>query len=129
VCLDRLDTLNAEFSRVVKEIEELNARVSVAQAENTALLSENNSLKTQLSEVAQEKEMLQARLSSIAELKKAIREVKKQMRQARRDITAAVRPQEARIIEGNRGFIIKNGLPTYPTRVKIEVRPLPDQQQ
>lgn len=48
------------------------------------------------------------KLSSVDELKKAIRELKRRAK-----------------IEGNRGFLIKDGQLTTPAKVKIEVIPAP----
>ena len=86
-------------------LEELNAKLSILKAENKALI---NGRKRILSE----NEQFKFKLSSIAELKKAIREFKANKRKAR-DLK----------IEGNRGFLIKDGQPTAVERVKIEVIP------
>lgn len=107
--------------RLVKEtqnaLQDLSAKYSLLKAENTAL-------KEQETKFSQENENLKAKLSSIAELKKAIRELKKQVRK----IVSAASRQKAelplRIVEGNRGYLIKDGKYTYPAKVKIEVIPL-----
>ncbi len=71
----------------------LESQFYALKAQNQALLQENTSMR--------------AKLNSIDELKKLIRQLKQRMR-----------------IEGNRGFLINDGKPTVvPSRVKIEVTP------
>jgi hypothetical protein len=53
-------------------------------------------------------------------LKKAIRDLKKQMRKVTHKAT-----KTKTIIEGNRGFLIKDGKPTSIAKIKIEVIPVP----
>jgi hypothetical protein len=88
-----------------------------------SLKDEGENLKTQLSQASQEKDILQAKLNSLEELKKVIRELKIKIRQAKIEL---LRKNNVPLTkEGNRGFVIKNGKSTYPTRVKIEVNPAP----
>ncbi len=117
---ERLAKLFADYGQAQKTIEDLNSKFSILKSENTALRDEKEKLDTQLTQVSQEKNSLKAKLSSITELKKRIRELKRQMRRV-----TAHKPKARKIIEGNRGFLIKNGKPTYPAKIKIEVIPVP----
>jgi chromosome segregation ATPase len=117
---DRLTKLFTDFEETRNTVEQLNSQGTLLKAENTALREEKNNLEL-------EKENLKARLGSIAELKKAIRELKIKMRQVKVEIKE--KPKTEEIIEGNYGFLIKDGKPTYPTRVRIKVVPLPQQEQ
>ncbi len=121
---DKLTQLDADLQNTQKAIEELTLQIALAKAENTAVREEKDNLTLELAQVSQERDSLKSRLSSIPELKKAIKEVKIQIRQAKvmmKEIT-----KKRKIVEGNRGFLIKNGESTFPvTKIKIEVMPAP----
>ncbi len=119
---NKITDLYAELIEAEADVEQLDSEASVLKAENAALRDENNASKLKLAQLSQEKENLKARLNSLPELKKAIRELKKKMRLAR---AKEVKKQVASLeqIIGNRGFLIKDGKPTYTAKVKIEVVP------
>lgn len=118
---DKLAKLDADFQGAQNTIEQLNSKIALVKAENMALRAKREKLALELSSVSQEKDALKARLSSVAELKKVIKELKKQVRKSTGELKEIAAAQ--RIIEGNRGFLIKDGKPTYPAKVKIEVIP------
>jgi len=118
---EKLAKLDADFAQAQKAIEQLNSKFALLKAENTALIEKNSRVNNKLTQVSQEKDTLQVKLSSIAELKKAIKELKRQMCKVGMVIKEKVRTNK--IIEGNRGFLIKDGKFTYPAKVKIEVTP------
>jgi len=123
-----LNTKNAQSQEyifsLVKEIEAMESRNSRAKEElaqtqekSGALLGKNIELET--------------RLSSVPELKKAMRELKLKMKKTSYNYKLKpIQFKEKRLswdkenMDGNSGFIIKNGVPTYKGRVKIEVKPL-----
>lgn len=118
---DKLAEMDADFTQAQKTIAQLNSLVSSLKTENMSLKDEGENLKTQLSQASKEKDILQAKLNSLEELKKVIRELKIKIRQAKIEL---LRKNNVPLTkEGNRGFVIKNGKSTYPTRVKIEVNP------
>lgn len=120
----KITALNADFQRVHLAVEELNSQISILKAENTALRDGEGVLKTQLSQLSQENEAFKTKFSSLAELKSAIRDLKQKMRRARRETIPAIKGiKSARIVEGNRGYLVKNGKVTYPAALKIEVEP------
>ncbi len=121
---DKIAQLATDVAYAQKMAEDLNSQVSILKAENMAVRDQNAGLTAKLDELSREKDALAIRLSSVAELKKAIRELKKQVRKVRSKIKYKETADE-RVFEGNRGFLVKNGKPTYPTKVKIEVKPLP----
>lgn len=98
------------------KIEELNSQNNLMKLENTTLKEEKDKL-------SQENTTFKAKFNSIEELKKAIRELKIQMRNARWH--SGQKAKSEIVIEGNRGYIIKGGKPTYTSTVKIEVTPVP----
>ena len=120
---EKLANLGADFTVAQKTIEQLNSNFSLLKAENIALIEKKNTLNTKLSQVSQENDSLKARMSSIAELKKSIRELKRQMRRV--GIVMKQKVQTERIIQGTRGFLIRDGKFTYPAKVRIEVTPAP----
>jgi len=116
--------LGADLTQAQKTIAELNTQISSLQAEKAAVGHEMDKLNIQLTQVIQEKDALNSRLNSIAELKKAIKELKIKMRKARVESNDApgVRNKTGQIIKGNRGFFVKAGKSTFPVKAKkIEV--------
>jgi len=123
----KFTALEAAILGAQNNIESLNAQISIAREENTALVDQIGGLKTQLSAVAQEKDKMEATLSSVDELKKTIKALKRKTRTARRPVpmkvVADAKKQVQEITLGNQGFFIKNGKVIMPSRVKIEVQP------
>lgn len=120
----KITALNADFQRVHSAIDDLNSQISILKAENNALRDNETAVKTQLSRLSQENEDFKAKLSSLAGLKQAIRDLKQKMRTARRETAPAIKEvKPVPAIEGNRGYLVKNGKPTYSAALKIEVEP------
>ncbi|MFA4993109.1 MAG: hypothetical protein WC571_03990 [Candidatus Omnitrophota bacterium] len=90
--INKIERLFRDKAMVQVAFEETNTKFAVLKAEN---------------------KQLKARLNSIVELRKAIRELK-----ARKRRTPAL------ATEGNLGFLIKDGQSTAPGKIKIEVVPL-----
>ena len=97
----RLNKSFAALSQEEERLAKLNAQFSIVKAENGALLEERD-------RITDENEAMKVKLSSVDELKKAIRELKRQAQK-----------------EGNQGFLIRDGKLTSPAKVKIEVSPAP----
>ncbi|MFA5099562.1 MAG: hypothetical protein WC547_01595 [Candidatus Omnitrophota bacterium] len=131
----KFTTLEATIQEAQNNIDALNAQISLVREENTVLITQIGGFKDQLSTVAREKDKMEKTLSSVDELKKAIRALKRKARQARRSAPAAVtvitdaKKQIQKITLGNRGFLIKNGKVMTPSRVRIEVQPSPENKQ
>lgn len=107
-----------EVRETQNAIEQLTLRLSLLKVENKALAERDN----KFLQVLEENAGLKARLSSITELKKAIKEVAIAMRQGKKVENQKIKAPQI-IIDGNRGFIIKDGKLTYPAKLKIEVIP------
>ncbi|MFA4990023.1 MAG: hypothetical protein WC576_04540 [Candidatus Omnitrophota bacterium] len=97
----KLDKLFLDLSLAKEQIGMFDLRFSMLRAENKALLEERQKL-------VQENTSLKMRLNSVDELKKALGELKRRAK-----------------IEGNRGFLKKNGQPTTSPKIRIEVIPVP----
>ena len=96
--------LFAENNEIEQAFNELSTEFSILKTEKMAL----EERKEQLS---RENEGLMAKLNSIEELQMQIKELKEQKNQAEN------------IEEGNKGYLTKEGLFTYPAKIRIEVAP------
>jgi chromosome segregation ATPase len=126
---DTIAQLNQTIAQHLQTIDGLNARVSSLQEEKVALQNERDNMRAQLRDVSQDRDALNAKFNSLDELKKAIRDVKQRLRSAYAATKKYVqRPQEKvtieKYVEGNRGYLIKDGKPTTTTKVVIEVSPI-----
>ena len=128
---ERMTKLFNDLAEAHKSFEDLNSQFSIAKAENQALLEQEDKLKAKLSQASEEQEALKSKFNSLIELKKAIRELKVRMRQSRFE----KKPQgklenllEEKIVEGNHGYLLKDGKFTVPAKVRIEVVPAPSKE-
>ena len=113
----RLTKLFVNAENTQKSLDDLRAQFSLLKEENTVL-------KDQVTQFSSENANLKAKLGSVAELKKAIREFRKQMGKVGKEIKQQTNAEQAAV--GNRGFVIKDGKPTFPPKaIKIEVTPAP----
>lgn len=78
-----------------------------------------NDLKLNMATLVEEKEQLQKRLSSIDELKEAIRDLKKKKFQAEKELPEKIRTTD-RDITGNKGFLVSTDS-TKPQKLKVKV--------
>lgn len=115
------------ISALTAELEKTNARLKELDTGYSLLRCENSALKAQLFFLAKEEAKLRLSMTSLPELKKAIRGLKK--KKTRAPSSSLVRkekpkkPVEGQILEGNKGFLIKNGKPTFIKTIRIEVVP------
>ncbi len=125
---NRLTKLFKDSRDTQKAIEQLNSQFFTLKTENTTLTEQTDKLKLKFSQVSKENEDLKMKLGSVMELRKAIKELKRQVRKV--GIEIKQKTQTEKIVEGNRGFLIKDGQLTYlnPTKVKIEVIPAPQKE-
>ncbi len=112
------------YGQAQKIVEDLTMRLASLKMENEALKEKELQLNAEIANLSQENSILKAKLSSIPELKKAIKEVKLRMRKMSASLKSKTKTVY-RLIEGNRGYLIKDGKTTAPARVRIEVRPAP----
>ncbi len=102
---NKITRLFQDNAKTQASLEEVSAKLSILKAENRALIDNRK-------RVYVENKQFKLKLSSIIELKKAIRELKANKH---KDSGAGK--------EGNQGFLIKNGQPTTAEKVIIEVIP------
>lgn len=120
---DKITELDAGLADMQNTIEGLNSRISALKAENDAVRGEKERVALELAEACEERDSLKARFNSVAELKKAIKELRKRVHKAKKEAKGKIRYKQE-FIDGNRGYIIQDGKPTYPAKVKIEVTPV-----
>jgi chromosome segregation ATPase len=123
----KLSQLATDYQSSQKAIDDLSSQISLVKAENTALRDQIQSLELDINQAKADKEQLQSRLSSIAELKKAIKELRRKTRQIKKQVKRRI-VEKQELILGNSGFLIKEGQPTGKSKIKIEVEPLPGNQ-
>jgi dynactin complex subunit len=134
---DQIKTDRDSFTVAIREAQAnmdlLAQQISISREESAALVTQIDGLKSQLTAAAQEKDRMAATLSSIDELKKAIKDLRRRTRQSKRSapmtIVADSEKQVKEITLGNQGFIVRNGKLTYPSRVKIDVQASPEIKQ
>jgi len=102
---DKIVRLFRDRAMIQASLEDTSAKFSILKAENRALIDQRKRLNM-------ENGQLKVKLSSVVELKKAIRE----LRVRKREVIAPG-------VEGNRGFLIKDGQLTSPEKIRIEVIP------
>jgi len=104
---NRIARLFQDNSTMRASLEDKSAKFSILKAENRALIEQRK-------RISAENEQFKAKLSSVIELKKAIRELRSKKRKVLASVTG-----------GNRGFLTRDGQPTMQEKIKIEA--VPDQ--
>jgi|GEM_PF-775938 len=121
---DNLAQLQCDLQKAQGTIDELNNKISALNAQMITLKQENS----RYTQVAQERDELKARMNSVSELKKAIKELKQQMRKTGSEIKKEVKKKttQPETRPGlNYGYIIKDGQSTISSKVNIQVNPAP----
>ncbi|MBI2885419.1 MAG: hypothetical protein HYY15_04520 [Candidatus Omnitrophica bacterium] len=130
---EQLTDLHVELARIHSELDALQSEVAVLHAAN-------HSLQQQLALTTQEKDALQAKFASIKELKLALRDVRAKMWRERwqgmlarfqqwRPAARLARHDDVDFGQGNRGFVVREGVPTLGSVTKLQVRVLEPQPQ
>jgi len=109
--------LQTELSGLETSLQQVNQELAALQVERTQLQEANGQLTGQLVLSAKEKEALLARLSSLKELRAAIKDVKRKLRweQLQAFLARATRQKEidqAELAGGNRGLVVRGGVST-----------------
>lgn len=102
---NRITRFFQEEAKVKDELEESQSRLAILKAENRALIDSHKRLYT-------ENEEFKYKLSTLDQLKKAIKELRTRKR---KNVKVPV--------QGNQGFMIKDGQSTAVEKIKIEVIP------
>jgi len=119
----RMAKLFTELNQTKKAIDGLNSKFLLLKAENLTLIKRAE----KVNQLASQNRALKENLYSIPELRKRIVELKKDKNAPLEiEVSQDWPGVEGNNTEGNRGFLLKNGQPTHPAKVKIEVITAPE---
>lgn len=124
-----LEGLQHELGRVQTRLSQAEQEIGRLQYEQASLRQGNVNLIDQLTTVVQEKQALEAKLSSLHELKVAMRSVKQKLHEERwqawlAHVEARRAEDERRLAQGNRGYVVHEGVSTLGSRSTMQVRVL-----
>ncbi len=127
-----LKGLQEELARVHSELNDTGIELASIRREHEQLREHNTSLNDQIASIQTEKQQLEAKLSSIAELRLAIRDVKRKMSGERwaawRAHIEAVKAEDRQLLaEGNRGYVVRDGVSTIGESRRMHVHVLEPQ--
>lgn len=131
-----LQALRTELAGLQSQLADAQHEITRLHEENTLALDSHARMHEQFAAIFIEKQQLEARLSSIKELKLAIRSVKRRLHEERwqsylAKIEARRAEDQRQLAQGNRGYVVRNGLSTLvaaPTLGnKLQVRVLEPQ--
>lgn len=130
----RITNLQAELQSVDNHLKESLAELAALKLEHEELAKSHTTLKEQFQFVEAEKKQLEFRLSSLVELKKAIKVVKREVWNQRlaawRERIQAQREEDLReLASGNRGYMVRNGTSTAKASSQLQVHVLEPQPQ
>lgn len=107
-----------EFTGLQKAIEELTQI-------NQVLSQEQKVLQAKTEELSSQKSVLEAKISSVDELKQMLKDlIRLKKNERRKKITSKETIVKEELKNGNRGYIIYHGMPTLKSRSSIEVIPV-----
>ncbi len=123
-----LRTCHGKLGFVNKKISVLRDSNAALGSSNAALITTRQGLEHKIATLQEEKRIVEAKIHSLGELKKAIRQVKIEMRGDRiKQHKERIRQQEEmdkwETARGNQGFLTKNGEQFYKPKVNVDVRP------
>ena len=131
-----LESQASDMTALEAQLQHLQARLTQTEQELGTLRLANASLSEEKAVVTQENQAFKTKLSSIKELKTALRDLKRQMWQQRWQVwLASIERKRAenqqRLAGGNGGYVVRDGLPTLGSSslTKLQVRVLEPQAQ
>ncbi|MCU0665924.1 MAG: hypothetical protein MUF05_02365 [Candidatus Omnitrophica bacterium] len=128
-------TLNSEIDKLSKDldanrvqVDQLTAKLGDLESRHKESVKARKQIEDQYAQLQNQKQILEARLGSLSELKKAFREVKQDMRQKEIQQYLARKQKQKELDQkllanGNRGFVIRDGKSSYNPKVYIDVKP------
>ena len=124
-----LSNLELELGNVQAKLTTAATQIASLQHEHEQMRGQNASLTARLDSAMADKAALEARLSSLKELKLAIRDVRQKLWNERwADFRARVYAQRERdqeqLASGNRGFVVKQGRSTLGSSPRLQVHVL-----
>ncbi|MCX5714230.1 MAG: hypothetical protein NT033_05370 [Candidatus Omnitrophica bacterium] len=118
---DNLRAAGRKIFASVRLNEDISSRINIFKLENSVLRKRQIRLNQRIGQLEQENEDFRLKFSSLSELKKAIRILRHRPRKEEEEMIQ--KTPTRKIIEGNRGYLVKDGKLTFPREVNIEVIP------
>jgi len=118
----KITRLHRETAGARERIAGLSETLALLKQETAELREKGLAMQERLASAVQENELMKAKLGSVKDLKKAIRDLRVEARRIALELRKKARGVRT-IIGGNRGYFVKDGRVTTPARVTIDVRP------
>ena len=118
---EALDHSRVEIAVLIEKVKLLQEGTFSLTEKMDSLNRDKRLLQIKLLSVTKEKEELGAKLNSIKELKKIIRQLGIEAREKR--IRRSKEMDDIELLKGNRGYLIVNGKSTMRPRIEIKVLP------
>jgi len=124
----KLEDKIQELEIANKQLSQINQKASALEKDNAELIKAKHDLENRIIALEDQKQHFEATLHSLEELKKCIRQAEREIQEKRiKDYLARKQLQRLKdsdkLLKGNRGFLTKQGKPTYNPVVVIEVEP------
>ena len=130
----RISNLQEELGNVDKQLKETIAEMAALKREHEELAKSHSTLSEEFGVVNEEKKRLEFKLSSLSELKKAIRLAKKELWNQRwaswrQYLQVRLEADKELLASDNRGFLVRNGASTAKASSQLQVHVLEPQPQ
>ncbi len=124
-----VDTQATDLTHMQQELAQLQTTLQQTEQQLAQLRTDQASLQEANAQLSEEKSTLEAKLSSVKELKIAILDLRRKMwRQRWQAWMAYLQSQRSAsptmLAQGNRGYVVHNGVPTLGSVTKLQVRVL-----
>ena len=129
-----LQNIQHELKSVQQRLNETMIEIASLQREHEMMRQENAALTTELDSTKTEKQRLEAKLSSLKELRLAMRDVTRKMRTERwlawrANVERMKDEDRERLASGNRGYLVRDGASTMAASPRLHVHVLEPQSQ
>jgi predicted nuclease with TOPRIM domain len=124
-----LESKNNQLELTTGELNSVKQKLALSEDDNSRLMSKKQELDQRIAKLEDDLKAIEAKLHSLPELRKFVRQVKVEIHEEKvQEALAHKKIQEEidirKLATGNRGFIIKDRVPTYKSSMRIEVSPV-----
>lgn len=125
----QLDKITVELAAAYSQLQNQLKKIANLETVNTELIRVKLELEQKVVNLEREKQIAEAKLHSLENLKIAIRQVKKELHEQKAQQYLAKKQRQKEIdtqkLEvGNHGFLVRYGKSTYKPIIRIEVKPV-----
>lgn len=118
---DELARTGRDLRACEGKLDFVNKKIAALRSDNATLIRAKQGLEYRIVLLKEEKRITEAKLRSLSELKKAIREIRIGMREEK--IKQQRESDRWETALGNHGFFVKDGEAFYKSKVNVRVRP------